>query len=117
MKLDALICPVYPHSAFKHEDEELAFQVNFLAPWNVLDYPSGSVPITEVKEGEDRPEDYNDTWNDVLTTKFRNSIRGSVGMPIGVQVVTPKWKDEQCLAVMKLLGDAVNHNQLPPVAQ
>ena len=66
-KLDALICPTYPHSAFKHEDEELAFQVNFLAPWNVLDYPSGNVPITEVKAGEDKPEDYNDNWNDVIT--------------------------------------------------
>ncbi len=85
LKLDAVIGPVYPHSAFKHEDaEELAFIADFLTIWNVLDYPAGVVPVTTVQEGEDVPEAFSDNYNDVITSKLKNSIRGSIGMPIGV---------------------------------
>lgn len=114
MKLDAMIAPCYPHSAFKHEDsEELAFLVPFYSLWNVLQYPAGVVPVTEVLETEQTEGDYEDDENDILTKKIKHSMVGSAGMPIGVQVVTPKWKDEECLALMKILGDSLNFLKKP----
>jgi Asp-tRNA(Asn)/Glu-tRNA(Gln) amidotransferase A subunit family amidase len=40
-------------------------------------------------------------------------VQDSVGMPIGVQVAAPKWKDEQCLAIMKILEDSVKFLKRP----
>ena len=34
-------------------------------------------------------------------------------MPIGVQVSTMKWKDEECIAIMKILDQAVNFRSFP----
>jgi len=28
-------------------------------------------------------------------------------MPIGVQIITPKWEDEKCLAAMKILEEEI----------
>ncbi|CDW81226.1 amidase family protein [Stylonychia lemnae] len=106
MKLDGLISPAFPSCAFKHADaNELAFLVPFLALQNVLNFPSGIVPITEVQNGEDVDTAIYDKANDLITRHIKNSMRDSFGMPIGVQISTPKWKDEECLAIMKIVGD------------
>ena len=81
--IDAIICPSYYHSAFKHEDAaDLAIIADFTTIWNTLEYPAGVVPVTEVLPGEDK--NYIDRFRDVLTNKFRNSVNDSVGMPINV---------------------------------
>ena len=58
--LDAMISPVYYHSAYKTKEgrNELALQADYTQLWNVLSYPAGVVPVTEVLTGEDRPENY-----------------------------------------------------------
>lgn len=40
-------------------------------------------------------------------------MEGSVGMPINVQIATMKWRDEECLAVMKILEDNINFMKVP----
>ena len=82
---------------------------------SVLHYPCGVIPVTEVREGED--QQFKDNYNDNITAKIRETIKGSVGMPIGTQVVTQKWKDEECLAVMKILDNQIKFRKRPPVAQ
>ena len=37
--------------------------------WNILHYPAGVVPVTEVKEGEDQV--YEDGFNDMVTKMIR----------------------------------------------
>jgi fatty acid amide hydrolase len=112
MGLDAMISPAYYHSAYKNEDcDDLSFSVDYFILWNVLHYPAGIVPVTEVLEGED--QDYQDGINDLLTSKLRNSLRGSKGMPLCVQVATPKWKDEKCLATMKILENELRYIKSP----
>jgi len=113
LNLDALICPVSYHSAYKSKDaEDLGVTVDYLTIWNVVHYPVGVVPVTEVMEGEDA-ESYKDDYSDYLTSKIKESIRDSSGMPIGVQVVAPKWKDEECIAVMKILDSEVKFRKRP----
>ena len=40
-------------------------------------------------------------------------MTGSIGMPIGIQVATPTWKDEECLAVMKIIEDQIKFCKEP----
>lgn len=105
--IDAIICPTFYHAAFKHEDApDLSLIADYTTIWNILEYPAGVVPVTKVQEGED--EKFDDSWNDMLSSRFKNSLKGSVGMPVAVQVAAPKWKDEECLAVMQVLSQALN---------
>lgn len=92
--LDAVISPTYFHSAFKANDKDnkLALKADYTTFWNVLHYPAGVVPITEVLKEEE--EGYEDGYNDIITKACRDSLRGSAGMPISLQVATLKFKDE-----------------------
>jgi Amidase len=116
-KLDAMICPPYYHAAFKvnADKNELALQADYTLFWNVLHYPAGIVPVTEVMKGEDQV--YEDGINDLITKKCRDSVKDSAGLPIGVQVAAPRWKDEECLAVMKILEELVNFKKEPNFEQ
>jgi Amidase len=81
--IDAIISPAYYHSAFKHEDgSDLGLIADYTTIWNTLSYPAGVVPVTEVL-----PEDnlnYTDKFNDILSMRFKNSVKDSVGMPVNV---------------------------------
>jgi len=106
LELDGLICPAFPHAAFRSsEANDLTFLAHYTQLANVVGYPSGVVPVTEVLAGEDVPECYADAHNDIYTRKLKESMVGSKGMPIGIQVIGPKWKDEKCLAMMQLIAE------------
>lgn len=44
--------------------QKYAYSVMYIAPWNVIRYPAGCVPVTLVREGE---TDYTDDYNDRFT--------------------------------------------------
>eukprot|EP00347_Sterkiella_histriomuscorum_P007539 403348534 len=112
MKLDAILCPGFSTAAYKNEEQDaLGFQLDYYQLFNLLHMPCGLVPVTQVQSGED--DNYQDGINDAVTKGMRRSAQGSDGLPIGVQLATPKWKDEECLALMKILEDAVNFKVTP----
>lgn len=116
LNIDGLICPVYPHAAFRMtEANDLAFMAHYAQLANVVGYPAGVIPVTEVLAGEDKPECYADAHNDIYTRRLKESMVGSAGMPIGVQVIGPKWKDEKCLAMMQLIAEEVKFSKVPEV--
>jgi len=81
--LEALICPAYITCAFKNtSNAELSNFVDYTGLWNVLNFPCGVVPVTEVAPGEDLQ--YGDAFNDRWTQAVKENVEGSVGMPIGV---------------------------------
>ena len=54
LKLDGLICPGVFSCAFKSENiEELGNLSDYCMLWNIVPFPAGIVPVTQVKEGED----------------------------------------------------------------
>ena len=62
-------------------DMGLMLDYNFL--WNVLHYPAGIVPVTEVtkeEEAEGFTDDHKDTWTGLI----KETVKGSTGMPIAV---------------------------------
>jgi Asp-tRNA(Asn)/Glu-tRNA(Gln) amidotransferase A subunit family amidase len=108
--IQALICPAYPSCAFKTENaDDLSTFADYAFTWSFFKYCSGVVPVTEVLVGED--QEYEDGYNDDWTKSIRKDIKGSVGMPVGVQVVSYQWEDETCLGVMKALDDKINYRK------
>ena len=82
--IEAIICPTNYHSAFKHEDQaDLGLIADYSTIWNTLAYPAGVVPVTEVLPGEDKTN-LVDKFRDILSSRFKNSLKDSVGMPINV---------------------------------
>jgi hypothetical protein len=56
--------------------------VSHTIAFNLIPYPSGSIPVTEVLTGED--VGYIDGYNDKWTNSIKKDMIGSVGMPLSV---------------------------------
>lgn len=79
---------------------KLQYCLGFQTPWNVLGYPVGALPVTTVEHGE---TDFKDRYNDFYTNNIRSTLKGSEGMPVGVQVGALPKNEEKILYVMKQL--------------
>jgi len=122
LKLDALICPVWPFPASPVEETR-----NWHVGWpeatrifNLLDYPAGVVTVTKVT-AEDLAKPYNpDTDDALMVQSAQASVANSLGLPIGVQVVALPWREELCLRAMLEVQkcmpfDHTQHARLVPV--
>jgi len=113
-KIDVLIMPVFPLPAVRAEDGENLLQfLTFNLPASAFDMPAGTVPIRCVKpEEEVFASRYKDSTADIYT----NSIKGSSGLPIGIQVVSMSFEDEMCLAAMKHIEDIFKFHKMADIA-
>ena len=99
--ISALVSPAYPCCAPKAVNaDDMGLFGEYLFIWNVLSYPSGIVPVTKIQPNE---QEFSDKWNDKWTDLMRQTLKGSEGMPIGVQVVAHSYEDEKALAIMHAL--------------
>ena len=97
----AVICPPLALPAFPHGTSEHLFAaVAYAFVYNVLGAPAGVVSITRVREGEDNARKVTKDMADITAAKVE---KGSVGLPVGVQVVARHWHDHIVLAVMAAL--------------
>ncbi len=99
--IDAVVCPPVALPAFTHGASEHLFDaVSYAFTYNVLGAPAGVVATTRVRPGEEggqRP-------GDDPSIRAGNEVdHGSSGLPVGVQVVAPHWRDDVALAVMAAL--------------
>jgi fatty acid amide hydrolase len=100
LKLDLLLGPAWPFPALKVDDIVQAAgdagMYSFI--WNFMDFPAGIVKVGKESGrhfGDDYPE------NGMFYRKLaRKSIRESVGMPIGVQIIGPPFHEELVLRAM-----------------
>ena len=104
--------PNFPHCAFKDaQADDMGLMADYMMLWNILHYPSGSMPITQVLKDE---EEFEDNHNDGWTKCMKETTKGSQGMPISVQVVAHAWEDEKALAVMQAIEKGVNYTMPIP---
>ncbi|KAK3574589.1 hypothetical protein QTP86_011244 [Hemibagrus guttatus] len=76
--------------------------LSYTALYNVLNFPVGVVPVTEVTaEDEAQLKHYTGNFRDVWDKTFVKAIRGGVGLPIAVQCVARPWQEEMCLRLMR----------------
>ena len=107
--LDGFICPSNLLPAFRHyESKEVAISVVINVISNIVDYPSTVIPVTKVTK-EDLSEIYDDPFfpNDHFVQETRKVLVGSEGLPVGIQVCTRSFKDEECLGIAKIIDDAI----------
>jgi fatty acid amide hydrolase len=102
--IDVLLSPAQALPAIRHgATAELVTIGAYSVIYNVLEYPAGVVPFTRVRADEEtgtlRSKDRMDRI--ALATE-----RGSVGLPIGVQVAARPFRDHLALAVMGAIEKA-----------
>ena len=101
-KLDVLISPggalpALPLGAFKNLFASFVYTTHF----NLLNYPTGTVPVTQVREDESKK--YESSHRDILDSLALKALQGSTGMPVGVQVTALPFRDEIALHAMQEL--------------
>lgn len=104
--LDALLCPTTGLPAWPLGKAVLLNQAcSYTHAWNNFNLPAGSLPVTNVRADE---QHYADPHNaDSITAVAAAACEGSVGLPVGVQVVALPWRDEACLGAMRALEIAL----------
>ena len=86
---DALLCPVYTQPALKHGESVKPGNFegfSYTMAWNVSGNPAATVRVADIS-----------------------------GLPINVQVVTPKWQDMLALQICRILENRRGGWQVPPL--
>ena len=113
---DAVIFPAMPIPAMKHGTSgELTGCVSYMFPASLLDWPSGAMPVTTVRPDEAcyPMEELPETQRDHLAKLVQKTMEGSAGLPISVSVMSPAFRDETCLRVMREVERVVNFRVRP----
>lgn len=101
---DLVICPPYAIPAFPHGlSKDLVTAGAYAVIYNVLGYPAGSVPVSRVREDEAVARKRS---LDGQERAARAAELGSVGLPVGAQVVARPWQDHLVIAAMKVIEEA-----------
>ncbi len=102
-RYDAILCPPHALPALFHGGSKLLFDTtSYSVRFNVLGMPAGVVAATRVREGEESDRGFS---LDIVERAARKTEKGTVGLPVGVQVAARQWRDDIVLAVMAALED------------
>lgn len=100
-RFDAILLPASPLPAVPHgATKNLGTLGAYTMLWNVLGLPAGVVPWTSIRADEQLERA---ATRDVVAKTVAAAERGSMGLPIGVQVVGRAGRDHEVLAVMRAL--------------
>jgi fatty acid amide hydrolase len=112
-KYDAVLMPGLGVTALPHGmAPELLSALSYTFLGNLLAWPAGTVPVTTTQRSEEvytAPEYEQDSM-------FRLAVKacqGSSGLPVGVQIMTPRWQDEKCLYLMREIEKNVHFTSQP----
>jgi Asp-tRNA(Asn)/Glu-tRNA(Gln) amidotransferase A subunit family amidase len=105
-EFDAIVTPGSGLPALPHgKSGELALNCCYLWIANMLNLPAGIVPVTHVRKGEDNYDEKDSSCGGLIYKQSVEAMKGSQGLPVGVQILTLPFEDEKCLGVMKLLEE------------
>jgi len=96
----ACALPALPHG----ESKNLATIGAYAILYNILGYPTGIVPVTRVGAQEQIGHKLSP---DRMDRAALRTEKGSVGLPIGVQVIARPWREHVAFAVMLALESVV----------
>ena len=99
--VDVLLCPATSLPAWTHgAARELVTAGAYANLYNTLGYPTGVLPLTRVRAGE---EVGRQPSRDIVAETARKIEQNSAGLPIGVQIVARPWHEHVALAVMSAI--------------
>ena len=111
---DAVILPPLPHPAPRHRSTPAMVDANLgPIPFTVLGMPTGVVPVTTVREGEETDREPS---RDGAVRAVRENELGSAGLPVGVMVAARHWREDVVLAVMRAIEASVTPPTLAPLS-
>lgn len=102
--IQAMLSPPHALPALPHKAAiDLLPAASYAFHANLLGLPAGVVPWTTVRADETLTSA---SARDTAQRRAEEAMIGAEGLPIGVQVAAPRWKDEVVLAVMRALERA-----------
>eukprot|EP01062_Namystynia_karyoxenos_P005851 TRINITY_DN12012_c0_g1_i1.p1 TRINITY_DN12012_c0_g1~~TRINITY_DN12012_c0_g1_i1.p1 ORF type:complete len:662 (+),score=178.48 TRINITY_DN12012_c0_g1_i1:69-2054(+) len=118
---DAVIAPPMPIPAVPHGTFLKApFGACYTGPWNLLDWAGVSVPVTTVDQGRDADTSTLPVVDEFCHSQFYGGRAGGLlpgkraydaaamhGLPVGVQVLCPRLREEVALACAAVLDEAL----------
>ena len=105
-RIEGLVCPPYALPAPPHVVAyDLLPAASYCLLINLLGLPSGSLALTRVQPGEDRPLA---SSRDQVLQQASAGQSGSVGLPVGVQVSALPWREDIVLALLRRLEEAAS---------
>jgi fatty acid amide hydrolase len=112
---DVIVCPAYALPALPHgATKQLVIAGGYVVVYNLLGYPTGIVPVTRVRPGE---ETVRKRSRDAAERTAKRAEQGSAGLPISVQVVARPWREHVALAAMRAIQNAARqHEDYPDLA-
>jgi fatty acid amide hydrolase len=112
-RLDVVLAPACALPAWRHgATEELVVAGGYTVLYNLLGYPTGVVPFTEVRRGEESARPLS---RDPMERTARATEEGSAGLPVGVQVIARPWREHVVLSTMAALESARERGARPVV--
>lgn len=104
--IDAIVCPPHVVPAMQHgASGDFALSLAAMFRWTLFNFPAGVVPVTRVQPGETRY-----MGKDRIASRARSILKGSEGMPVGIQVVARPYHEDKLLATMAGIEAAVSGN-------
>ncbi len=110
-QLDLVLCPPHTMPAMLiGTSGDLTMTLSYAFRYVMLNYPAGVTPVTRVLEGETVRANPRDT----VEKRCAAAELHADGMPVGVQVVAPPYREERVLAAMAAIEDVVSRDVLYP---
>lgn len=98
--VDAVLTPPFATPAVPHGlSADFLVAASYSMPWNAVGFVAGVVPVTRVHGAEAR----RDRAKGQLGRLARRIDEQSAGLPVGVQLVAPPWRERTALALMKAI--------------
>ncbi|KPI38833.1 putative amidase [Cyphellophora attinorum] len=112
--VDFVLCPVFVGAASMHDT---AKYWNYTSLWNLVDYPGMVIPtpirVKDKAEEDKYPEDWEAMSEEDKDVRRMWEEGGFEGAPIGLQVVARKWFDNELMAAVGMLEEALGYRPLP----
>ena len=104
-KFDVLITPVFPIPAPKlGENGRILNGLYHNLIGNLFEMPCGTIPVRKIKMEETL--EYKDKYGDSITRFIQENLKGSEGLPIGINIYCKPFEDEKTLGVMRIFEEA-----------
>lgn len=107
-QLDAVLCPPHVLPALPiGSSGDLTLTLSYMFRYVLLNFPAGVVPVTRVRDDET-------TWTGprgMFGDKCSEALRGSGGLPVGVQVVSRPYREDIALSVMAAIEEAAREGR------
>lgn len=106
--LELLVCPPYATPAFPHGGStNFSLAGSYAMLFNLAQLPAGVVPVTRVRAGEVGRA----TSPRELDKRAARVDEGSIGLPVGVQIVGGAWQEPLVLAAMDAVESRARSGQ------